>query len=126
MWCNDHSKISNIKTYKIEIMSLIIILKDLHIRTLKQICDDEKDIREWTPPIPSYKKKRINNNKKLIIELENVIKILSTEPKLINNKRIKKFCAYCGTKLEHEISTDANTKLICRSVFCKMILKRFE
>ena len=30
-----------------------------------------------------------------------------------------KYCPYCGNKLEHQISTDANTDKVCKSVLCK-------
>ena len=29
------------------------------------------------------------------------------------------FCPHCGYKLEHKISTDANTDKVCKSVLCK-------
>ena len=32
------------------------------------------------------------------------------------------FCPYCGTKLEHELYTDANSKLICKMCESKNIL----
>ena len=28
------------------------------------------------------------------------------------------YCPYCGTELEHELYTDANSKLVCKSVTC--------
>jgi hypothetical protein len=57
--------------------NVIMILKDMYSRTLQQISDDEKDIKEWEPPIPYYKKRRLSNNKEFVIQLEKAIKILN-------------------------------------------------
>ena len=31
---------------------------------------------------------------------------------------MKKYCAYCGEKLQHKIYTDATTNLVCKSSLC--------
>ena len=36
-----------------------------------------------------------------------------------NMKKEAKYCQYCGTKLEHRVSTDINTKLVCKYYLCK-------
>ena len=73
-----------------------------HIKTLgKGYGINERRIKEleWV-----LKPSRVKNN----VDLNNVV-----------GNELELFCGYCGNKKEHEIPTDANTKLVCRYFICK-------
>lgn len=35
-----------------------------------------------------------------------------------------RYCPYCGTKLEHKITTDANTQKVCKDPLCVVKLAK--